>query len=76
MQMPHAEPWPFWMTDKTAAKFTDERSVRAFLRACGRLYPRPIKVPGKGKRWLKSDLEAAMSRLAGRRVDIDVSDLL
>ena len=40
-----------------AAADVDEKSVDAFCRAVGTLYPRPIKVPGKGERWLKEALD-------------------
>jgi len=40
-----------------AARYVDEKSVEAFRRAVGTLYPRPRKVVGKGDRWLKDDLD-------------------
>jgi len=58
--------WPRLMRAETAARYVDERSVRAFRRAIGTLYPLPIKVRGKGKRWLRDDLDQALARLKGQ----------
>lgn len=58
--------WPRLMRAKTAAAYLDERSVAAFRRAVGSLYPAPITVSGKGERWLREDLDAAIERLAAR----------
>lgn len=68
--------WPYWMTAKTAARFVDEPSVRAFRRACGKLYPRPVRIAGKGERWLADDLRVAIDRLAGRGHAFDAADVL
>jgi hypothetical protein len=54
------------MRAETAAAYCDEKSVEAFLRSIPSTYPRPIKVSGKGDRWLKDDLDAAIERLTGR----------
>jgi hypothetical protein len=48
--------WPRLMRAATAAHYVDERSVEAFRRGVGTIYPTPIRVPGKGDRWLKDDL--------------------
>jgi hypothetical protein len=61
-----AEAWPRLMRARTAAAYVDERSVRAFRRAIGTLYPCPIKVKGKGERWLRDDLDHALARLKGQ----------
>ena len=58
--------WPRLMRAETAAAYVDEKSVEAFLRGAGSLYPAPIVVGGKGARWLKEDLDAAIERLTGR----------
>jgi hypothetical protein len=58
--------WPRLMRAETAAAYVDERSVDAFRRAVGVLYPRPVRVEGKGERWLREDLDTAIDRLAGR----------
>lgn len=57
------EPWPRLMRAETAARYVDERSVKAFRRACGKMYPRPIKVSGKGERWLRDQLDQAINSL-------------
>ena len=54
------------MRAETAAAYCDESSVEAFRRSVGQLYPSPVNVRGKGDRWLKEDLDAAIERLAGR----------
>lgn len=54
------------MRAETAAAYVDERSVEAFRHAVGTIYPYPIRVSGKGDRWLKEDLDEAIERLAGR----------
>jgi hypothetical protein len=65
------------MTERTAAAYTDERSVRSFRRGVGSIYPRPYKVKGKGKRWLIEDLDEAMERATGKRSEFfDASDVL
>jgi hypothetical protein len=63
------------MSARTAAAYCDERSVDAFRRGVGRIWPRPIKVSGKGLRWLRDDLDLAIERLA-LKVPGDAADLL
>ena len=58
--------WPRLMRAETAARYVDERSVRAFRRAVGTLYPFPIKVRSKGERWLRDDLDHALALMKGR----------
>jgi hypothetical protein len=41
------------MRAETAAAYVDERSVEAFRRAVGTLYPKPVIISGKGGRWLR-----------------------
>ena len=73
----HYGAWPEQMRAETAAAFCDERSVDAFLRSVGKLYPRPYRVPGKGDRWTKGELERALQRLRGEAVDVtDAADVL
>ncbi len=55
--------WPRLMRAETAAAYVDERSVRAFLRSCGSVYPLPQRIAGKGNRWLKDHLDQAINRL-------------
>ena len=70
-------PWPRLMRAETAARYVDERSVKAFRRAVGKLYPRPIKLSGKGERWLKDQLDAAINNLFGSGATIhDIADLV
>jgi hypothetical protein len=65
------------MTARTAAGYCDERSAYAFRRAVGRLWPHPVRIPGKGERWLKEDLDAAIDRAADRRSTVtDAADVL
>jgi hypothetical protein len=61
----------------TAAADVDERSVDAFRRAVGTLWPLPIRVAGKGERWLKEDLDAAIDRASQRPSNVhDAADVL
>jgi hypothetical protein len=69
------ERWPRLMTARTAAAYCDERSPYSFRRAVGRLWPHPIRVPGKGERWLIEDLDSAIDRLTSRNVR-DAADVL
>jgi hypothetical protein len=65
------------MRAETAAGYCDERTVEAFLNSVGTLYPEPTKVKGKGERWLKVELDAAIERLTGRVAHIrDAADAL
>ena len=58
--------WPRLMRAATAAAYVDERSVDAFRRAIGKLWPEPLHVPGKGERWLKDELDEAIETATGR----------
>lgn len=62
--------WPRLMRAATAAAYVDERSVDAFRRGVGSLYPAPHKVSGKGDRWFKDELDAAIERIAGVQTGI------
>lgn len=57
--------WPRQMRAETAAAYCDETSVSAFLRAIPVLYPEGRSIPGKGKRWLREDLDEAIDRIHG-----------
>jgi hypothetical protein len=71
------ETWPRLMRAKTAAAYVDETSVDSFLRGVGAMYPHPINVSGKGKRWLREDLDRTIDRLTGRTANIqDAADVL
>lgn len=69
--------WPRLMRARTAAAYVDERSVDAFRRSVGTLWPEPIRLRGKGERWLKEDLDAAID-LASQRTSLvrDAADVL
>jgi hypothetical protein len=65
------------MRAPTAAAYVDERSVEAFRRRVGSLYPEPINVSGRGALWLKDDLDQAIERLTGRSASVkDAADVL
>lgn len=69
--------WPEQMRAETAAAFCDERSVEAFLRSVGTLYPKPKPISGKGDRWLRADLERAIRRIhLGEVMVEDAADVL
>jgi hypothetical protein len=66
------------MRVETAAAYVDEKSVRAFRRAVGAIYPVPFKLSGKGDRWLKDALDEAIDRLANLKGAMihDIADLV
>ena len=69
--------WPSLMRAETAAAYLDERSVEAFRRAVGKLYPLPVLIDGKGERWLKEDLDKAIERITSRPSTVrDAADVL
>ena len=69
--------WPRLMRAATAAAYVDERSVDAFRRAIGKLWPEPLHVPGKGERWLKDELDEAIEMATGRSPEVkDAADVL
>jgi hypothetical protein len=69
--------WPRLMRAETAAAYVDERSVDAFRRAVGTLWPGPPRIRGKGERWLKEDLDAAIEKLTDRNSHVrNASDVL
>jgi hypothetical protein len=73
--IPHA--WPRLMRASTAAVYVGERSVSSFRRSVGKLWPRPLKLAGKGERWLKEDLDAAIDRASNRASNVrDAADVL
>ena len=60
-----------------SAAYCDERSVEAFARRVGSVYPAAISISGRGKVWLKDDLDRAIPKLSGAPVDVvDAADLL
>lgn len=69
--------WPELMQAKTAARYVDEPSVRAFRRRVGKVYPRPRKIRGRGTVWLKSEMDQAIANLSGIAATIrDAADVL
>jgi hypothetical protein len=79
MARPPSNPgsWPRLMRAETAAAYVDERSVEAFRRRIGSVYPRPVNVSGRGEVWLKDQLDAAIVHLKGETADVlDAAGLL
>lgn len=75
-----APAWPRLMRAETAAAYVDERSVDAFRRRVGSVYPRPVTIEGRGEVWLIDQLDAAIERIdrgpgAQRRVG-DITELI
>ena len=65
------------MRAETAARYVDEKSVEAFRRRVGSVYPRPVNVSGRGDLWLKDQLDAAIAKLKGETADAaDAASLL
>jgi hypothetical protein len=64
------------MTARTAAAYCDEKSVEAFRRAVGKIWPRPRRLAGKGERWLREDLDHAIDRLTQKGGVKDLADVL
>jgi hypothetical protein len=64
------------MRAKTAAAYCDERSVAAFRRGIGKLWPHPKRIAGKGERWLREDLDLAINRLTKNSAISDMADVL
>lgn len=56
--------WPRLMRAETAAAYTDEKSVKSFLRRAGTVYPTPLNIPGRGRVWTKESLDEAIDRLS------------
>lgn len=67
--------WPYQLDAAGAAGFVGEKSVEAFRRKLGTVYPRPTRIAGLGDRWLRKDLETALDGLHGR-APVDAGDLL
>lgn len=59
--------WPRLMRAQTAAAYTDEKSVKSFLRRSGSIYPSPIYIPGRGRVCTKDSLDEAIDRLRKNR---------
>jgi hypothetical protein len=63
------------MTAATAAAYCDEASVDAFRRGVGKIWPGAKRITGKGKRWLRDDLDEAIEQLMMKEVR-DAADVL
>lgn len=57
--------WPRLMRAETAAAYVDEVSTDAFLRRAGTVYPAGRKISGRGRVWLKEDLDTAIGEMRG-----------
>ncbi len=69
--------WPRLMRAETAAAYCDERSVEAFTKRVGTVYPRSIHICGRGRVWIKEQLDRTIRRLSGETADVDdAADLL
>ena len=69
--------WPALMSAQDAAAYVGECSSRAFLRRVGTVYPPPIRIPGRGNVWRKTELDqriAALGKPSG--VYTDLADVL
>jgi streptogramin lyase len=65
------------MRAETAAAYCDERSVEAFTKRVGTVYPRAIYISGRGRVWIKEQLDRAIRRLSGETADVeDAANLL
>jgi hypothetical protein len=65
------------MRATTAAAYLDEVSVDSFRRRVGSVYPRPVKISGRGELWLREDLDKAIDQLsAGVDRIRDAADVL
>ena len=69
--------WPILMRATTAAAYLDEASVESFRRRVGSLYPRPVRICGRGELWLRDDLDKSIDELSCRVDKIrDAADVL
>src|SRR5262245_45215994 len=68
--------WPRLMRAEQAAAYVGEKSIQAFRCSVGKLYPKPLKVAGKGDRWLKEHLDGTIDRLARNARVADIADPL
>lgn len=54
------------MRAATAAAYVDEVSVEAFLRRAGKVYPAGRNISGRGRVWMREDLDTAIGALKGQ----------
>lgn len=65
------------MPAPVAAAYLGEKSVEAFLRSVGTLYPTPLRLAGKGDRWTKEALDRAIDTLSRESgIGDDAAELL
>ena len=65
------------MRAKTAARYVDEPSVRAFRKRVGKVYPKATRIPGRGDVWRKTDLDNTIAALRRSAATIlDAADVL
>lgn len=76
---PHipGETWPRFMRATTAAAYLDEKSVEAFRRRVGSVYPKPVNVRGRGELWLREQLDESIDKLSAHVDKVrDIADVL
>lgn len=66
----HGRPWPPLMRAETAAGYCDEVSVESFLRRVGRYYPEPHNISGRGRVWVRAELDEAIASMTGARLTV------
>ena len=65
------------MRSSMAAAYVDEVSVEAFVRRVESVYSLPLQVPGRGKVWLKVQLDRDIRKLSAEAADFpDAAQLL
>jgi hypothetical protein len=64
------------MTAETAAGYMNECSVEAFLRRVGSVYPRARNISGRGRVWLRRDLDRTIRQISGEEAVEDAANLL
>lgn len=57
--------WPRWMCSATAAAYVDERSVEAFLRKVGSVYPAASCGKGRTAKWDRDEIDQVMNARKG-----------
>jgi hypothetical protein len=69
--------WPVLMRATTATAYLDEVSVDSFRRRVGSIYPKPVKIRGRGELWLREDLDKSIDQLSAQVDRIrDAADVL
>jgi hypothetical protein len=65
------------MRATTAAAYLDEVSVESFRRRVGSIYPRPVRIRGRGELWLRDHLDESIDMLSTSPDKIrDIADIL